>query len=130
MQEKTLNLQSVLEYILTAISRQDPKVKVIDDKHVFDTHTGIKYHLYDTHSKVTHGDDTVLTSFDMTQDEQQVLWQIKELITPSDVAKYKNENYHELLRGRRKVFSDHYSSPSPVEDLEITPERNTVTYSR
>lgn len=130
MSDQQLGIKSILDFILKALMQKDPSIDVLDDMHIMDTHTGVEYHLYDTHSKITHGDDEIMTSFDMTPEEQKVLWDIKQIITDPVTTANKKENHHELLRGRRKEFSHLYAEPQPLVDDSLQPEENTVPYTR
>lgn len=125
------NIQSILEWMMHQIHSKNPRFEISPDyMHVKDNHTGIEYHLYDNWSKITHGDNTIATSHELTEDENKILWKIRELITPPNVMQQHQSNFHQRIYDKRSELAEHYATPKPVESKQshIVAEKGTKPY--
>lgn len=123
-----LNILSILTFILKGIVNGDERFVVIDDRHVLDSVTGVKLHLYDNYVKITFDNNVIAESGHFTKDEQMALWKIKEQITDKDVLKKNKEEYEQVIYDGRKTISELYMNPNPPVDVLPKPEPNTVIY--
>lgn len=125
-----LNIESILMHVLQGITAKDPRFQVISDEHVLDTKTGVTIHVYDDWFKLTREDENVITKNDFTDAEQNVVWQIKQVITPPEVLKEKEVNYKPLQDHRRAQLSYLYEQPTPIPDVNnVQPEPDTTEYT-
>lgn len=124
-----LNIESILQYMHDQIVAGSERYKLIDDEHVLDTKTGVKFHLYDDWSKATYDGEVILKMSDLTTGEQQVLWKIKQMITDPTVAKKKREDYPILLKQRREKLSELFENPTPVMLKEPVVEADAEVYA-
>ena len=123
-----LNILSILTFILNGITNGDTRFIIIDDRHVMDSTTGVKYHLYDSYVKVTFDDKVIAESGYFTQEEQKMLWGIKEAITDPTVLKKNKDEYEQVVYDGRKTLSELYMKPNPPADLLPKPEPDTTVY--
>jgi len=126
-----LNIESVLEYIRDEIMADSERFEILSDEHVLDTKTGVKLHVYDDWFKMTRDGETIATMRDFdTGIEQPIIWQIKGLITDPELMEQKKLDYMPMIKERRKVLSDLFEDPEPVnyEDKEVVTEVGTTKY--
>ncbi len=123
-----LDIKSILTHMFNCISKKDPRFIIDDDEHVTDTKTGITLHVYDSWFKITYDDDNVIVKDDFTDEEQNIIWRIKQAITPPDVLKQREDNYKPLQIARRKKFSELYESPTPLTNTPPTAEAGATPY--
>ena len=124
-----LDIKSVLTHIMQGVAKQDPRFVVKGDEHVTDSKTGTTLHVYDNWFKVTYEDDNVITLADFTEDEQSVIWQIKQLITDPAVLKQREIDYKPLQIARREKFSALYENPTPLPNNAPEAETGTTAYA-
>lgn len=123
-----LNIESILNHVLSGVTTGDTRFEVIDDEHVLDRKTGVELHVYDDWFKLTHNDEIVATKNDFTNAEQGVVWQIKQTITSAETRRDKETNYKSLLDGRRVELSRLYEQPTPVAETVVA-EVGTEEYT-
>lgn len=123
-----LQITSILSHIHKGVASQDPRFIVTGDEHVLDTKTGTTLHVYDNWFKVTYEDENVVVKEDFTTDEQNIVWEIKKLITPAEVLKEREANHKPLQIARRAKFSAHYENPTPQAVNAPEAEENADIY--
>ena len=123
-----LNIASILKHILKSVSNKSPQYQVLDNEHVVDTKTSVELHLYDDWVKVTYNDDTVVTMSDLTQEEQGIIWEIKQLITDPAEVEHQKANYQELLKSRREKLASLFEQPQPLDMGFPVEEEDTEEY--
>ncbi len=123
-----LDIKSILTFILSCVSKKDPRFVIKGYEHVTDTKTGITIHMYDRWFKITYDDENVAVQDDFTILEQEVVWKIKEAITPREVLQERHDDYKPLQCARRKSLSDLYQNPTPLNNTEPTEEVGAVAY--
>ena len=84
--------------------------------------------MYDDWFKLVRDGETIATTNDFTQHEQQEVDAIKMLITDPEKVKMKEEQYSQLMAERRETLSHHFEHPVPVESKHATEESNTEEY--
>ena len=87
---------------------------ILNDEHVLDSKTGVEFHLFDEDFKVTHGDKTIATKQDFTEDEQTYLMTVKYKITDPVLSKERKEKYPLELKARREHFASLFENPVPT----------------
>lgn len=120
------NILSILMYISNLIKTADPRIVKLDEEHIIDTKTSVKFHLYDDYFKVTHGDETILTNQQMTAQEQEAMWGLKMLIQDPAVTEQRKKEYPDLVRSKRRLLSDLFADPKPIGIME---EDDTMEYT-
>jgi hypothetical protein len=123
-----LSISSVLEFIKRAVDEKDPRYDVLNDEHVLDLKSGVELHMYDDWFKVTYKDEVIATKTDFTKKEQDIIWTIKQAISDPEDAKFKDDNYTELQKGRREKLSALFESPTPVDEGLPEEEADTTDY--
>ena len=124
-----IEIKSILRYCLVGIEGGDPRFKILDDMHILDTKTGVEFHLYDDSFKVTHGEDLIARSSQFTKEEQEILWEMKRLITDPVVAKKRQEEFPAKLVAARARFATLFETPEPVVTASPMVEPDTVQYT-
>lgn len=124
-----LRLASVFSHIHKALSGNDPRFIIENDEHVVDTATGVTYHIYNNWFKITYNDEVVATKDDFTPEEQQILWEVKKLITDPVVLKQKEENFIPFMKARREQLSMLYENPTPVNARVPLEEEGATEYT-
>ena len=109
-----IDILTVLKAILKDIEDDNKAVTVINDTHFMDTLSGVEFHLYDEYFQMTRGEEEPVAVSSFTKDEQDVIMEIKELITPMELSKAKKEDYNKYLISSRSRFADWYLNPKPV----------------
>lgn len=123
-----LNIKDILMYVYHGVQKKDPRFKVEDDEHVLDTKTGVEFHLYDDGGKVTHGDDLIAKIAYFAKPEQEILFEIKKLISNPATVKKKLAHYPIMVKEAREVFAGLFEAPQPVHNMEPVIEANTTPY--
>ena len=124
-----LNIHSVLKFILLGLEDAVERFKIVDDEHVIDSHTGVELHLYDGWFKLTRGDDVIIEMINFSEDEKQVLWDIKTIITEPATMKEREDNYISNTQKRRQKLSDLFENPQPLKVKSPVMETGTVDYT-
>ena len=109
-----LKISDILMYVYRGVKAKDTRFTVVDDEHICDTKTGVKYHLYDDTTKITYGDKTIIKQVHFTPEEQTILFELKKLITDPETVAKKTAEYPKVLHQARQSFSDLYETPSPM----------------
>lgn len=104
------------------------RYKKIDDEHIIDNQTGVELHVYDDWFKLTHDGDIIARMSDFSNQEQEVVWKIKQAITDPDTAIAREHEYPNILKGRRENLSNLFENPKPVKNISPVMEENTVEY--
>lgn len=123
-----LNILSILNYIKKCVEDLHERVYVMDDEHIKDTKTGLEFHLYDDYFKATYDDKLVLKMSDLSEQEQMVVWEIKQLITDPDKVKERKEEYPKMMKKHRMEFSELFENPNPVASRGPEMEEDTQEY--
>lgn len=118
-----LNIKSIFDFAANSMRAGENRFQVLDSSHIMDTVTGVEYHLYDDYAKFTRGDTELMTTFDMTPDENRSLMVMKELIAPAELK----EGVMSRRYDRRKLFAEAYETPIPGQ--LIVEEEDTLAYS-
>ena len=63
-----------------------------------------------------------------TKDEQEVLFEIKKVITDPKVVADKIAHWPVMVKESREVFAGLFESPQPVKEMGIVPEEDTTPY--
>lgn len=124
-----LNLASVLKAIADDIKNKPESIKIINDEHFIDKPSGVEFHLYDDYFQMTRGDDKPVSAASFSHNEQQIIMEIKDLITDPSVTLDKKENYKKHMMENRERFSDWFENPIPVYD-GVKEEEDTEEYVR
>ena len=95
---------------------------ILDDEHVLDSKTGIEFHLFDEDFKITHGDKTIATKQDFTEEEQTCVMAMKYKITDPILSKERKEKYPLELKARREHFANLFEYPEPTIGAPIEEE--------
>jgi hypothetical protein len=81
---KHIDLINHFNLVEQSIRQGDPRFEVVDNEHIKDVKTGLKYHLYSDWRnmpyKITMGDDIVLLGSQLTQNEAAKLSNIKKIL--------------------------------------------------
>lgn len=123
-----LSILSILKYVLTSMEQGSDRFVIIDDAHILDEQTGVKYHLYDEFFKMTYNEEVVIKSPHFTKEEQAVVWKIRNLITNPDVVKEQMEKYPEVVAANRAKLSHLYEHPEPMPNRSPKVEPDTTEY--
>jgi hypothetical protein len=123
-----VNIKDILMYVYAGVKNKGTRFTVEDDEHILDTKTGVEFHLYDDGGKITHGEKIVAKLEFFTREEQEVLMEIKKLITDPEVIKKKIAHYPVMVRESREAFANLFESPQPVEQKGPVLEENTTPY--
>ncbi len=123
-----LEIKSILAYILSSVQKKDPRITIIDYEHIVDNKTGIKIHMYEDWFKVTHEDETIITYLNFTEEERDLVLDIKEAITPPKMFKEIQENRVPIQLARRKKLSDLFERPTALVDTTPVAEAGAVAY--
>ena len=123
-----LKISSILHFIYKGVANGDPRFIVKGDEHVTDTSTGVTVHVYDNWFKLTYDDENVTVKDDFTIDEQEIIWEIKKLITPVEVLEERQANYKPLLQERRRKLSDLYENPTAMDRGTPVVDEGTEEY--
>ena len=123
-----INIKEILMYTYKGVKAKHPRYKVEDDEHILDTKTGVEFHLYDDGGKITHGEDVIAKMCYFTKDEQEILMEIKKLITDPAVVAKKIAHYPVMVQEAREVFSGLFEEPRPINNMEPVEEENTTPY--
>ena len=79
-----IDLKHMFMAVKTGLQTQDERYRVIDDQHIMDVDTGIKYHLYHPNHKkpyeVSVDGDVIITGSHMTQDEATILDTVRQIL--------------------------------------------------
>ena len=124
-----IDIHAVLKAILTDIEDDNQSITVVDDMHFIDNLSGVEFHLYDEYFQMTRGKEKPVAVSSFTKEEQEVIMEIKELITPAELSKAKKDDYHKYLVDSRARFSDWYTNPVPSNSV-ITKEEDVQPYVR
>ncbi len=108
-----IDILAVLKAILLDIEDDNKAITVIDNMHFTDNLSGVEFQLYDDYFQMTRGKEKPVAVTSFTKEEQSVIMDIKELITPSEISDAKKTNYHKYLVDSRTRFSDWYTNPIP-----------------
>lgn len=123
-----LNIASILAHVYSGLKANLERYIVIDDEHVLDIATGVKYHLYDDWYKVSHDEKVLLKKDQFTKDEQEILWKVKKLITDPEKSKRLAQEYPKAVQSSRERFSKLYEHPVPVPNKFSSLESGTEEY--
>lgn len=123
-----INIASILKHVLQGVANKNPQYQVLDSEHIVDTKTSAQFHLYDDWAKVTYDDEVIITKSDFTQEEQKIIWAIKECIVDPAEVERKKANYQELLSDRRQDFASLFESPEPLDNGFPVEEADTEEY--
>ena len=124
-----LKIESILNHIKNGISTGSDRYDVIDDQHVLDLKTGVKLHLYDDWFKISRNDEIIATIQDFDPSvEHQIIWEIKELITPVGVAEKKKATHMDSVKKRREVLSGLFEVPEQLLSTSIPMEVGATEY--
>jgi hypothetical protein len=125
-----LNIASILNVIKKGLVTGDSRYVIIDDEHVLDSSTGVKLHIYEDWFKVTYDEAVIATMRDFdTTVEQEVVWDIKRLITPPELIERRKLSYMDDIKERREKFSYKFEYPEPVGKTKIELEEGTQEYT-
>jgi len=124
-----LSLESILTYIHNGLVKQDPRFLVEGFEHVTDINTGVTLHMYDKWFKVTYEDQNIATQDDFIKEEREIIWKIKELITPADVMEKMITDIKPLQEARRAKLSYLYENPTPIATNAPVAEEGAATYT-
>lgn len=95
-----VNLSSAFESLRKGVKSGDPRYKIMDDHHVYDTETELKYHLYGGKPfEVSLEGETLITGSHMTNTEAKILAEVKELVKQAYVNGQRNL-VHEIWLGK------------------------------
>ena len=101
---------------------------IIDTETVLDTKTGAELHMLDDYFKITQEGAPIVTMSDLTKEEAEIIWGIKQSITDPAILKQKADNYMDDLKARRVRLSDLYENPTPVVLKSPVEEEDTEEY--
>ena len=124
-----LNLLSVLKFVKTGVANQDPRFEVKDDEHVFDMKTGVEFHMYDDDFKMTYGENIIAKPYSFTKEEQEVIWELKELITDPVKSAMRKEEYPQRIKEEREFISSLFENPQPIQDMTPMAEEDSTEYT-
>jgi hypothetical protein len=124
-----LNINGVLKAILEDLKNKPETIKIVDDQHFIDKLSGVEFHLYDDYFQMTRGEDKPISASSFSQNEQQTIMEIKDLITDPDTTRDKKENYQKYISENRERFSNWFENPIPLTD-GVQEEEDTEEYSR
>ncbi len=124
-----LNLDSIFNYILKGIQGGDERFVIIDDEHILDKNTGVKFHLYDGWFKITRNDEVVVEMDNLSKVEHVTLWGIKKAITDPVTMKEREDNYATTTKLRREKLSDLFEYPEPIMVKSPVMEPDTEEYT-
>ena len=124
-----LSILSILKYVLTSMEKGSDRFVIIDDAHILDEQTGVKYHLYDDFFKMSYNGEVVIKSPHFTDEEQGVVWKIRNIITDPAVIKEQMEKYPEVVASNRAKLSHLYEHPEPVPDRRPKAEPDATEYT-
>ena len=117
-----IDILAVLKAVLVDIEDDNKAITIIDETHFLDNLSGVEFHLYDEYFQMTRGKEKPVTVSSFTKEEQSVIMEIKELITPAEVSKAKKDDYHKYLVASRSRFSDWYANPVPTSPAVVKEE--------
>jgi len=123
-----IDILAVLKAVLVDLEDDNKAVTVIDDMHIVDNTSGVKFHLYDEHFQMTRGEERPVSVSSFTEEEQAVIMEIKELITPNQISETKKQNYHKYLVDNRTRFAGWYTNPIPSN--HVVAEEDVQPYIR
>ena len=124
-----LSIKSILRYILNELSTGSDRFSIIDWEHVLDTKTGVELHMYDDMFYATRDGREVIRSNAFTEEEQKIVWDIKELIAGPEKMKSRMQEYPQVITNQRKAFSELFEHPEPVVDISPIEESETEDYA-
>ena len=78
---------------------------------------------------MTRGDEKPISVSCFTNAEQQVIMEIKDIITDPEVTKDKKLNYKKYISENRERFAGWFENPQPIHD-GVQEEIDTVEYVR
>lgn len=122
-----LNILSILTYAASLVGKDDRFI-ILDEEHVLDSKTGVKFHLYDDYFKLTHDDKLVAVKSDFTGKEQDAIFAIKVAIAGNETMEQKKALYQQKQAARRANLASLYENPIPTKTNEPVEEQNTVQY--
>ena len=122
-----LNIKSILERLLHEITSKTGRVEVKDWERILDTKTGVELHIFDNSLRAMHDGNEIIRSDGLTEQEKDVVWQIKEVIAGPEKMMRRAEEYPSVIAAQREAFADHFENPQPIFDGVIE-EQGTEEY--
>lgn len=115
-----LKIASILGFVLASLKEEgNVRFHVVDEEHVLDIKTNVKFHLYDDYCKITHDDKTIMLLNYLTEEERNLIWEIKQAITDPKTAQAKRDDYPNMVQRQREIFSSLYENPVPTQTSKM-----------